>query len=255
MRLLQQLPFAEIQYMRQYSLPDHKVLNKSSHLTDLGILVSDDFSFEGHINQISNKAHLKCSWVLSVFHTRDPNSLLTLFRSLVLSILEYNCPLWSPHRIQEIAKIESVQRRFTSKFAGFKHLDYWERLKCLNLMSLQRRRERYIIIYSWKILHKKVPNDVGLMWRDNIRKGNVAVVPKSPCSVAKINTSYDYFFKVRATQLWNCLPKTINNQSSLESFKSKLDIFLMNFPDRPPVTGYSTANGNSLVDWFYSRSY
>ena len=104
-------------------------------------------------------------------------------------------------------------------------------------------------------MHNKVPNDVGMMWRSNIRKGNVAVVPNLPCSVAKINTSYDNFFKVRAAQLWNCLPKTINTLSSLESFKSKLDVFIMNFPDRPSVAGYSTANGNSILDWFYSRLY
>jgi len=33
----------------------------------------------------------------------------------------------------------------TSKISEVRHLSYWDRLKKLNLMSLQRRRERYII--------------------------------------------------------------------------------------------------------------
>ena len=79
-----------------------------------------------------------------------------------------------------------------------KHLDYRGRLKILNLMSLQNRRKRYVLIFSWNILHKKAPNDVGMVWQDCARKGKVASIPKSPSVIAKINTSYDIFFKVKA---------------------------------------------------------
>ena len=37
-------------------------------------------------------------------------------------------------------------------------LNYWERLRELKLYSLQRPRERYIIIYIWKITQHMVPN-------------------------------------------------------------------------------------------------
>ena len=37
-------------------------------------------------------------------------------------------------------------------------LSYPERLTVLKLYSVQRRRERYIIIYVWKILECQVPN-------------------------------------------------------------------------------------------------
>ena len=116
-------------------------------------------------------------------------------------------------------------------------------------MSFQRRRERYTLIYAWKILHGSVPNDVGLSWSNSVRRGTVAVIPRFPSTVSKINTSFDSFFKVRAAKLWNCLPKKINSQSSLGTFKSHLDAFLSTVPDRPPVPGYSTANSNSLLDW------
>ena len=89
--------------------------------------------------------------------------------------------------MQDISRIEAVQRRFTFKIAGMQHMNYWDRLKALNLMSLQRRRELYILLYAWKTLHTKIPNDVGLLWRDCSRRGKVAYIPRIPSHVAKIN--------------------------------------------------------------------
>lgn len=52
----------------------------------------------------------------------------------------------------------SVQKTFTRRILSVKHSDYWERLKCLRLYSLQQRREGYQVIYTWKILQGLVPN-------------------------------------------------------------------------------------------------
>ena len=256
MRLLKQLPFAEVQYSRGYTLPHGNLLEDSEGVTDLGVFVTGDYSFESHINQIARKAHLKCSWILSVFYSREPRVMLKLFKSLVLNIVEYCCPLWSPHRIQDVARIEAVQRRFTFKIAGVQHLNYWDRLKALNLMSLQWRRERYILLYAWKILNNEVPNDVDRSWRDCSRRRKVACIPAIPSRVSKINSTYDHFFKVKAAKLWNCLPKNVNNKCSLSSFKETLDAFILNIQDCPPVSGYTTVNSNSLLDWLsHSNAY
>ena len=82
--------------------------------------------------------------------------MLTLWKSLVRPRLEYCCQLWSPSKVTEISALEAPQRTFTSKIQGFQHLNYWERIKKLQLFSLQRRRERYAIIYVWKILEDRV---------------------------------------------------------------------------------------------------
>ena len=84
--------------------------------------------------------------------------MLILLKSLVIPLLEYCCQLWNPWKAKDIQAIEAIQRTFTYKITEVQHFDYWERLHELKLYSLQRRRERYIIIYIWKITQHMVPN-------------------------------------------------------------------------------------------------
>ena len=73
--------------------------------------------------------------------------MMTLYKSLVRSLLDYCCPLWNPTKVQDIQLIEGVQRTCTSSIGGLMaHFNYWERLAKLKPVSLQRRRERCIIL-------------------------------------------------------------------------------------------------------------
>ena len=54
-----------------------------------------------------------------------------------------------------------VNRRNLRSY-GSRELIYWNRLKRLRIMSLQRIRERYCIIHVWKILDGYAPNDIGM---------------------------------------------------------------------------------------------
>ena len=224
----------------------------SKLVTDLGITITPDFNFSAHISKISIKAGLKVSWILSAFQSRSAFVLMTLYKSLVRSLIEYCCPLWSPQTIHEIESLEAVQRRLTSKIYNLKDMDYWSRLQSLNLMSLQRRRERYILLYLWKILNCIVPNDLHIEWTFSERLGFKAVIPKIPVKRIKIGI-YDSFFKVSATKTWNTLPKWVNTESgSLLLFKKNLDKHLSGIPDRPPVKGYVTVNNNFLTDYTHA---
>ena len=92
------------------------------------------------------------------FISRDATTMLTLFKCVVLSRLDYGSQLWSPTQIKSLNKIERVQRSFTKFITGMRPLSYDDRLKSLHLYSVQRRFERYTIIYIWKILESMVPN-------------------------------------------------------------------------------------------------
>ena len=103
--------------------------------------------------------------------------MMTLYKTYVRSQLEYCSALWHPQCIEGLGVVEGVQRAFTSKISGLSHMDYWERLRALCLMSLQRRRERFIVIMMWKFFHDLVPNDLNIRFQDSGRNGIKAVLP------------------------------------------------------------------------------
>ena len=242
--LLDHLPFAT-EYS-QYDTKSGVTIYPSDQVRDLGVIVSSDLSWDNHINSMLQKAKMMSAWVLNVFKCRDSCTMLTLYKSLIRSLLEYCCPLWHPTTIGLTQKIEALQRSFTRKISGCQDMNYWERLSHLKLMSLQRRRERYIIITMWKILNNRHPNNMNIQFNEPNRSGITAKLPRlsnpKMCN-ARHQTMFDSSFKMQGPKLWNLIPAKITLISDLEEFKIGLyDNFLSKKPDRPPVRGYTCAN-------------
>ena len=139
------------------------------------------------------------------------------------------------------------------------HLSYWEQLSTLGLYSLQRRRERYIAIYTWKILEGQVPNigsgEASLSAKWHQRRGRECVVPKvNTTAPVKIQNIRRASFAINGPRIFNSLPQHIRDTTNcdLNIFKSRLDRFLRNVPDQPLIPGYTSyrlCDTNSLLDW------
>lgn len=193
------------------------------------------------------KANSMCGWILRTFRTRDKIPMLQLWKSLVRSNIDYCCQLWNPTRVGKIQAVEQVQRSYIRKIRGMQDLSYWEQLLALSLCSLERRRERYIIMYVWRILEGLTPNfnqpDAGgIKSLHNERRGRTCNVPAVsryiPASVKNIRYSS---FAVVGAKLFNVLPPELRNMKncSVNSFKRALDKFLKTVPDEPLVQGYT----------------
>ena len=247
-KLLRELPFTA--ETRQYCTTEGMIIDTLPYTRDLGIYLADDCTWTYHVNKIASEARHMASWILGAFRDRSVLTMMTLFKSLVRSKVEYCCPLWNPSKITDIQTIENIQKQFTKKILGFSDFDYWIRLKKLKLLSLQRRRERYTIIQVWKIVNEKAPNGIDMKFSTSARLGVRALVPSFNHKAQRsMSTAYDDSFGVKAARLWNILPKEVNSQSTLDEFKVTLGAFIQRFPDMPPATGYTPPNSNSLLDW------
>ena len=129
-----------------------EIISPSINVLDLGIYMSGDCTFNYHISSLSKKCANLSGWILRTFYTRDCITMLTLFKSIVLSRLDYGSQLWSPFRIKHITQLEKIQRSFTKHITGMNDMPYHERLKSLGLYSLQRRRKGTALSIFEKLL-------------------------------------------------------------------------------------------------------
>jgi len=96
-----------------------------------------------------------------VFVSRNVNLLVRTFTVYVRPLLEHNSVIWSPLLKQDITAVEQVQRRFTKRLQGLRDLPYTERLRLLNLQSLEVRRLYFDLILCYRIVFGLVSVNAG----------------------------------------------------------------------------------------------
>ena len=70
------------------------IISPSTHVADLGISMSSNYNFDLHIFNLHRRCSHLADWILRTFTMRDPHLMFTLFKSLVLSRLDYASQLW-----------------------------------------------------------------------------------------------------------------------------------------------------------------
>jgi len=138
-----------------YSL-DNKTLQKVHQEKDLGVIISDDMKSSHQCIQAYSKAN-KMLGVINraiVYKSKElSHAELTVYKTPVRPHLEYCTVAWSPHYVKDKVLLERVQRRFTRMVPDLKELSYPDRLKKLDLWSLEERRVRADLIEVYKGIH------------------------------------------------------------------------------------------------------
>ena len=159
------------------------------------------------------------------------------------------------------------------KITEEQHLNYFERLHELKLYSLQRRRERNIIIYIWKITQHMVPNIDGTMGhkiktRKHPRHGTQCAI-QYPTNRNPAQSLQENAITVFGPRLCNSLPKYLIDIESVktEKFKFEHDKFLELIPYPPnnaklchlirkqqhPLPAHSSEGSRNLPKWWSPR--
>ena len=128
-------------------------------------------------------------------------------------------------------------------------LSYWEKLHHLRLYSQETRRERYMILFIWKISQGLV-SGYQIPFSHNSRTGRWAVPLTSPSAPSAVRVAKESSLRVRGCQLFNLLPAVLRNadHGDILMFKNNLDHYLSLVPDQPTTSGLSrAARTNSLL--------
>ena len=160
-----------------------------------------------------------------------------------------------PIKSTEIGSIEKLQKDFLCRIPAIRELNYWEQLGRMKMLSLQRRLERYRIIYIWKTLEGLAPNCGIQSTSEEGRLGRKCIVPIINTKARQsVQSKKEQTFQVNGPQLFNSLPTELRNikNCALEDFKYKLDQWLERVPDEPNVRGLTPGGmdanaSNSIV--------
>jgi hypothetical protein len=188
---------------------------------DLGVIIDNRLTFKPHILEIVSKAKQRISLIFRTFLTRDSIFLVKSFKSFILPIVDYCSQIWTPYLIHDILLIESIQRGFTKRIPALSGLSYSERLKQLDLQTLERRRLNFALVLCFKIVHSYVNGqleDYGLVLSKRPSRGHSL---KLTYNNPKTNVQ-KHFFSCRVCDPWNFLGDDLVMSSSVYRFKTKL---------------------------------
>ena len=221
-----------IKYAHRYKLNGEELEHVFSE-KDLGVIMDSDLTFEEHILDKIKKANSILGQIRRSFTYLNPKLLRQLYVTFVRPILEYAQVVWSPKLRKYIDLIEKVQRGATKLIEGFKNLSYQERLRRLNLTSLEYRRTANDMIEIYKHFHlydqMTTPNKFLPRTRPS-RKHNMQILLNFPKDGTRGVQAKSFYY--RSISIWNDLPSNVVNSASINTFKKLLDEAWLDHPLR-----------------------
>ena len=135
--LLSEFPFFLFPYRINTTLLDY-----SNEEKDLGIIVTNKFSFTNHHNEILSKATKQFNLLRRTCHfVNNTQKRRTLYLTLVRSLFEHGSQIWSPVGTSAIISFENFQESYIKwivheQFIPYRETDYLKKLTTLNILPI-----------------------------------------------------------------------------------------------------------------------
>ena len=192
-----------------------------SSYSDLGVIVDNEMKFHEHCSQAACKAGGVAHNFLKSTRCRSRDFMMHILKVHIRPILEYSSPVWNSGYIQDLKRLEAVQRLWTRNVLGLKDMIYAERLRALDLFSVQGRLLRADMLKCWKIFHGHChvsPERLWVIESARRTRGHIYKIKVSRCQV----DARARFFTHRVVKDWNSLPGWVVQETSLLKFKKGL---------------------------------
>jgi len=201
---------------------DGKRLEVVAEERDLGVIISKDLKASVQCRAAYNKAMRTLGMINRSIVYKNKDTLLRLYKTLVRPLLEYCSSAWSPHYVKDKQLLEKAQHRFTRMVPGLAKMEYQDRLRVLNIWSLEERRNRADLLETFKVLKglSAIPaNSFFEISIDKRTRGHDLKLVKHHCrtDVRK------FFFSERVVNRWNQLDQRSIEVNTLIAFKSQLE--------------------------------
>lgn len=191
---------------------------------NLGVIIDSNLTFQKQISKVCQISFFQIRQLRAIRPYLDMNTAVMLANALVSSRLDfcnslyYGLPL---HRIHSLQRVQNSIARLTVPGTGFRdHMT--PVLKRLHWLPVQQRIEFKIAVTTFKVLQNQQPQYLAnLLTRmpDSSRRSsgkNLLQMPFIKSEIGRRSFSY------AAPKIWNSLPQSIRDITSLEMFKRHL---------------------------------
>lgn len=141
------------------------ILKRVIEVRDLGVTLTEDLSFNRHMDIIIAKAYSMLGFMKRICNDfRNVAALKSIYFAHVRAHLEYASVVWSPYYQNYSDKIESIQKKFliyalrrtVRRDESFRLPSYESRCESIKIESLSRRRFNLAAMFVFDILNGRV---------------------------------------------------------------------------------------------------
>ena len=223
------LPFQIYPYTMQGNLLDHVAEEK-----DLGLLVNEKINWNQHHSEILSKATNQFNLLRRTCHfVKLPSKRRTLYLTLIRSLFEHTCSIWSPNETVVSNKFEPFQKRcvkwiLNEQFYSYDEPTYLGRLYNLKLMPFFYKFMFTDLKLFFRICNGLVPISLPdyIFIRSNTRAATSSNGKLYGIDIPYQKFVFSHSFFPRCVSHWNSLPPVIRASENLTDFLSSLEKYI-----------------------------
>lgn len=202
-----------------------EVLEEVTAAKYLGITISNDMSWDKHIDKTVSKANSKLCFLKRNLKVKNQKAKETAYKTIVRPTLEYCSTVWDPHSQQQARNLEQVQRRAARWVTGRFHntSSVSNMISDLGWKDLAQRRAVSRLTMLFKITKGLV--DIPIGFYVNFQRNGVHLQP-----IHARTNYYQFSFFPRTVSDWNSLSRDILQAQTLATFKNKIAALSLNVP-------------------------
>jgi hypothetical protein len=208
-------------------------LSTTTKERDVGVMVDNTLKPAEQCKIAASRAQTVLTQISKTFHYRDRKIFLNLYKQYVRPHLEFAVSAWSPWMTKDKDMLEKVQKRAVAMISGLQGRTYNEKLKELEILSLEERRNMIDMINTFKIV-KGIDNVDSRKWFKLVGENPARQTRLTSCqynivkSTNKMNDVRRHFFSNRVVDRWNDLPTALKQLDNLNNFKYQLKKMMRN---------------------------
>ena len=195
----------------------------------LGVQIDNKFTWVDQINAVKSKVSRAIGSMYRIRDKVDESTLLTVYNTLILPHLSYCCEIWGNtynSRVKDLVLLQKRAVRIIDK------TDYKEHtspiFKKYSILKLADLIDFHSCILMFKASNNMLPANVQEQFSRNEEIHKYNTRNKDKFHVKSVSSNLKYMsVNVAGVKLWNSLDREIRNSVSLNIFKKRLKLKLL----------------------------